>query len=46
MKIALYIVRNRTKRTPSCSYDITEVNSFTEDYMIKYVQCKNANVVM
>jgi hypothetical protein len=46
MKTALYIMHNRTKIIPSCLYDITEVNSFTEDYQLKYVQYKDANVVM
>jgi hypothetical protein len=46
MNIALYTMRNKTMRIPSCLYDITEVTNFREDYLIKDVQCKNANVVM
>lgn len=46
MKTALYTVHNKTKRIPSCFYDITEVSNFKEDYLIKDIQCKNANVVM
>jgi hypothetical protein len=46
MKTALYTVHNKTKRIPSCLYDFKEVSDFKKDYLIKDIQCKNANVVM